>query len=123
MGVFDSQAYGQDAVKWLCNFEPPGYVAWTPIECEQQIFQMVLQGPNIGIAIKKWVETLRWPQDVDNQDPQDWGISWFEMMISIYLFTGMLFPIRISGAGARSKYIQYHSDEATLLPHTKRSGA
>jgi len=123
VGRFDSQAYGEDAVKWLCNFEPEGYVMQTPVDCEQEIFQLVLQGPNLGIAIKKWVETLRWPTDMDQADPYDWGISWFEMTISFYLFSGMLFPIRISGAGARSKYVEYHSNEATLLPPTKRSGA
>ena len=123
VGRFDSQAYGEDAVKWLCSFEPDGYVTATPVECEQEIFQLVLQGPNLGIAVKSWVETLRWPNDMDQEDPFDWGISWFEMTISFYLFTGMLFPIRLSGAGARSKYIEYHSDEATMLPPTKRSGA
>lgn len=123
IGTFDSQAYGQEALKWLCNFEPEGYAIREPIECDIQVFQMVLQGPRLGIAIKQWVETLRWPSDIDNKDPQDWGISWFEMMMSFYLFTGLLFPVTVSGAGARAKYIPYHSDEATLLPPSKRSGA
>ena len=84
---------------------------------------MVLQGPNLGLAVKKWAETLRWPQNLDQKDVNDWGISWFEMTVSFYLFSGMLFPIRISGSGGHSKYVQYDSAEAVLLPHTKRSGA
>ena len=123
VGRFDSQAYGQDALKLLCDFEPEGYTKWEPVQCDSNIFQMVLQGPNLGIAIKHWVESLRWPNDYEHKDPQDWGISWFEMMISFYIFSGMLFPIKVAGAGALAKFVGYHSDEATMLPPNKRTGA
>ena len=105
------------------QFEPEGYVMQTPVGLWTRNIPTGFARPKSGIAIKKWVETLRWPTDMDQADPYDWGISWFEMTISFYLFSGMLFPIRISGAGARSKYVEYHSNEATLLPPTKRSGA
>lgn len=114
IGRFDSQAYGPDAMKWLCHFEPEGYDVWEPVQCDSSIFQMVLQGPNIGIAIKHWAESLRWPTDLQQKDSQDWGISWF---------SGMLFPIKVAGAGALAKFVGYHSDEATMLPPKKRTGA
>ena len=42
--------------------------------------------------------------------PGDWGISWFELVVSFYHFTGYRFPIRASGAG-----ISYDPDEAAAL--------
>lgn len=112
IGNFDSQAYGHDALKWLCNFEPDGY-KWEPIECDTDIFQLVLQGPSLGIAMKSWVETLRWPQNLDQKDANDWGISWFERIISFYLFSGKLFEFN-SCVWIRCTF---------QVPHTKRSGA
>ena len=123
IGVFDSHAYGTDAARWLCSFDPPGYMCRQLDDVDASLYQLVLQGPNLGLALRHWVATLKWPADLHQPDPQDWGLSWFEMTVSFYLYTGMLFPIRISGSGARSKYVAYHSDEATLLPNSKRNAA
>lgn len=123
VGAFDSHAHGSEAVRWLCNFDPPGYACGDHMDPDTGLFQMVLQGPNFGIALMHWVTTLKWPQNIDHDDPQDWGISWFELTISFYPFTGKQFSICASGAGARSKYVDYESDEGVLLPNAKRNGA
>ena len=66
---------------------------------------------------------LKWPEDLQpDYDPVqhgDIGISWFELLTSFYLSTGWRCPIRISGAGAQSKYIGYGDPEAIALPDVK----
>ena len=57
--------------------------------------------------------------DYSAQD--DWGISWFEMVINFSLVTQRALPIRIDGLGAQSQYIDYHSDEAKLCQPRKRA--
>ena len=68
---------------------------------------------------------LKWPEDLQpDYDPVqhgDIGISWFELLTSFYLSTGWRCPIRISGAGAQSKYIGYGDPEAIALPDAKRT--
>ena len=73
--------------------------------------------------MKTWLDTLRWPNDATEKDSSDWGMSWFEMAVSFYLATGFQFPVRISGSGAKSKYVPYRSDDALLLPSNHRTAA
>ena len=84
-----------------------------------------LQGANIAKAFVQWARLLKWPHDVstdyDMHAKGDWGISWFELLVSFYLTTGYRCPIRLSGAGAQSKYIDYGDEQATLLPDSKRA--
>lgn len=86
--------------------------------CEDECFQMCLQGANLGKALKTWLESLKWPPDAKESDASDWGMSWIEMAVSFYLATG-----RITGAGGKSKYAPYRSNEAMLLPGNRRTAA
>ena len=65
------------------------------------------------------------PQDVtsdyDAQDKGDWGISWFEVLTSVYLSTGWECPIRTGGTGAKTTYLAYDHPDALLLPDAKRA--
>ena len=58
---------------------------------------------------------------MDIPDQSDWGISWFELAVSFYLYTGFRFPLRIAGAGPKSQYVAYDSHDAFLLPGHQRA--
>ena len=62
-----------------------------------------------------------WPVDLENDDPTDWGITWFELAVSFYLSTNCRFPVNLHGAGNKSVYAEYDSDEALILPGHQRS--
>ena len=55
---------------------------------------------------------------MDQPDPTDWGMSWFELAVSFYLYTGYRFPLKV---GNKSLYVDYESDEAIILPGHQRS--
>ena len=63
------------------------------------IFSLCLQGSNTDKAVMLWLQSLTWPPDLDMVDSSDGGISWFEMAVGFYLYTGYRFPVRIGGAG------------------------
>ena len=111
-GFFPAQAMGDDALNFMKQFNPGGYVKYPPVECSDDVFSCCLQGANIAKATKIWLETLAWPSDMENEDPPDWGITWFELAVSFYLSTGRRFPVKLHGAGNKSVYAEYDSDES-----------
>jgi hypothetical protein len=60
------------------------------------------------------LDTLKWPTDVIEKVPSDWGMSWFEMAVSFYLATGFQFPVRISGATFRTEVMTLCSFQAII---------
>ena len=120
-GLFQSNLMGDEAATFLKNFHPDGYCALPSVDCDDSIFSMCLQGVNVSKAVKLWLETLLWPPDVDCDDASDWGASWFELAVSFYMYTGFRFPVRIGGAGNKSRYADYGSDEALILPGHQRA--
>ena len=120
-GLFPFDAMGSDALECMINFLPDDYVQLPLIECEDTAFYPCLQGANVAKATKLWLESLRWPHNVDQDDPSDWGISWFELAVSFYLATDFRFPVKLRGAGNKSVYAEYGSGDALLLPGHQRS--
>ena len=88
---------------------------------DESIFSMCLQAANIAHAVALWLQALKWPPNIEEPDQSDWGISWFEMAVSFFLYTGFRFPVRISGAGNKSEYVAYESKDAILLPGHQRA--
>ena len=43
------------------------------------------------------------------------------MAVSFYFYTGYRFPVRVSGAGNKSKYVGYDSNDALILPGHQRA--
>ena len=43
------------------------------------------------------------------------------MAVSFHLYTGYRFPVRVSGAGNKSKYVGYDSNKALILPCHQRA--
>eukprot|EP00435_Cladocopium_sp_Y103_P060985 s320_g22.t1 len=126
-GLFDQRLMGLDACNALAEFSPENYVHRPSVHVEDDIFHCCLQGANIAKTFKSWCELLRWPSDLvheyDGKSKGDWGISWFELLVSFYLSTGLRCPIKTGGAGALTDYIAYDHDSAKLLPDSKRSVA
>eukprot|EP00435_Cladocopium_sp_Y103_P004600 s2444_g1.t1 len=126
-GMFDVNLMGWDACQALINFAPESCATRPVVQVDDDIFHSCLQGANIAKALKSWCELLKWPSDLqpsyDAKLNGDWGISWFELLVSFYLSTGMRCPIKTGGAGALTDYIDYHDEKATLLPDSKRSVA
>ena len=122
-GLFRSDLMGQEALDVMIAFAPPEYVTRPVVHCADEKIHPCLQGANIAKAFKLWADLLKWPEDLQpDHDPVqhgDVGISWFELFTSFYLSTGWRCPIRISGAGAQSKYIGYGDPEAIALPDAK----
>jgi hypothetical protein len=120
-GLFNPAAMGDDALAFMCNFNPSDYKALEGVAFDDEIFSACLQGANIGKATMLWLGKLTWPENVQDDDPSDWGISWFELVVSFYHYTGFRFPIRASGAGNKSIYVSFESDEAVLMPMRQKS--
>lgn len=85
-------------------------------------------GAKLGKAVFLWAATLEWPHedlqsscDYNNQIVGSWGISHLELLINFILVTGFYFPVRVSGSAGSSKFVQYFSEEAMLLPPHRRS--
>ena len=106
-GLFPSDLMGSDIIPFLKSFNPEQYVSLPLDECDDSIFSICLQGANIAKTVWIWLSLLKWPPDVDVENSTDWGISWFELTVSFYLCTGFRFPLRISGAGNKSVYVEY----------------
>eukprot|EP00435_Cladocopium_sp_Y103_P032373 s3008_g8.t1 len=87
--------------KALSNFSPDGFVSRPAIPVDEESYHLCLQGANIAKGFKLWSELLRWPPDLqhdyDAKGHGDWGISWFELLVSFYLSTGMRCPIKTGG--------------------------
>ena len=119
--------FKHDAIDFLTNFYPINYAA-LPNTGEAflpdlNILQFFQQGPNMARALALWASMLRWPIQMDPSynRPDDWGIAWVELFINFSLVTGLYFPIKISGVGAKTVFAAFESEEALLAPKSRRS--
>jgi hypothetical protein len=119
VGVFDSEAMGNEAFVIMRDFNPPNYFSLQTEDVPDDTFQMCLQGANLGKALFVWARQLQWPKEYKEKDKNDWGMSWLELIFNFYITTGFNMPIRTEGYGAKSVYVSYRSSEALLLPKTK----
>ena len=117
------QAMGTDALHILLNFQP-GYTDTFSDEVDPNTFAAMQQGAEISFALYHWLKLLKWPTDTPATygQPDDWGISWFELTISFILSSQLYFPIRIKGLGSESIYADYNSPEC-LIQHPKKRAA
>ena len=121
--IFPKDAMGQEAVEFAVHFAPNNFSPLGVFQIPDGTFSACLQGQNLGRAFVLWAELICWPPDVQQADKMDWGMSWLELLFSFYITTGYNIPIKIDGTGAKARYIDYHSDEATLLPKSKRTAS
>ena len=123
LGVFDSEAMGNEAFVIMRDFNPQNYRFLQTDDVPDDTFQMCLQSANLGKALFLWSRQLQWPEDYKEHDKNDWGMSWLELIFNFYITTGYNLPIRTEGYGAKSVYISYQSPEALLLPKSKRAAS
>ena len=121
-GKFPSDLMGTDAANFLCKFQPDDYVSLHFAEIDKSICSMCLQGTNIAHAVVLWLQALKWPPNMEEPDQSDWAISWFEMAVSFDHYTGFRFPVRISGAGNKTEYVAYDSEDAICVAWTSTWG-
>ena len=122
-GIFPHNAMGPHAFQAMRHFAPAyhhKFEADVSIEC----FSAIQQGANLAKAIVLWLATLTWPSDIneDYERVDDWGISWFELVINFTLMMQTFFPVRIQGQGSFSVYVPYNSEEA-IIGYPKRRAA
>ena len=55
-GLFSSDAMADDALTFMKQFNPDGYVKFPPVECTDDVFACSLQGANIAKATKVWLD-------------------------------------------------------------------
>ena len=70
-GLFPSDLMGSDIIPFLKSFNPEQYAALPLDVCDDSIFSICLQGANIAKAVWIWLSLLRWPPDVDVENPTD----------------------------------------------------
>eukprot|EP00438_Fugacium_kawagutii_P013159 Skav215785 [mRNA] locus=scaffold2935:26457:27947:+ [translate_table: standard] len=72
---------GDDAMQFLVNFSPNGYISWRTEEPEANVFQAMQCGANLARAVFHWACSLLWPSEFDAgyRSNDDWGISWLEL--------------------------------------------
>lgn len=91
-GLFDPSLSGGDALEALTVFSPEGYDARPIQNFDDDQFHLCRQGANIAKSFKMWCDLLKWPAnmsaDYDAVGHDDWGSSWFELLVNFYLCTG-----------------------------------
>eukprot|EP00438_Fugacium_kawagutii_P034630 Skav223586 [mRNA] locus=scaffold689:194848:199374:+ [translate_table: standard] len=124
--VMPSKIMGDDAVSFLASYKPEGHTQFATDEIpDMECFLACQQGAKLGMAVVFWLQSLLWPSDVQQKtdDASDWGISWLELFFDFHISTAMTFPIRVEGLKKQAKYVEFSSQEASLLPPQKRSPA
>ena len=122
------QFMAQDALNVLNNYDCGPGIQMDFDDVDLSKLKGNLQGYNLGLYTIAWAKTLRWPMEntqglsQNNSMVAGWGVSWFELYINFVILTQKHCPIRLSGSLADTKFIEFNSIEASLLPTADRSG-
>ena len=115
-GIFHSALMGIDACEAMANFVQDSYVPLTEFLVEDNVLHACLQGENIAKAFVHWSRLVKWPPDIqpdyNMHTKGDWGVSWFELLVSFYLTTGFSLSYQV-------EWVQVHS-QSTLIMGMKR---
>ena len=106
-------------------------VNWIPLQSQiylntplpEDILPCVSLGASITRTVWRWLMMLEWPTGEQSQehDPNDWGISYLELVFNLVVCTGQLLPVSVNPNERYVQYVSYWSDEAILLPPKNRS--
>ena len=117
--------------KSSCQLALEHLIAWTPQNCEaflkvtpaEIVFKAISLGSSTASLVWKWLQLLEWPSndDQENQDPNDWGVTYFELVANFLVCTGEALPIAINPGERYVQYCRYWSDDAFLLPSKTRA--
>eukprot|EP00438_Fugacium_kawagutii_P031368 Skav216014 [mRNA] locus=scaffold833:343710:344996:+ [translate_table: standard] len=125
VGAMPCKLMGDEARNFLAVYTPNDHTQFATDEIpDMECFLACQQGARLSMAVVFWLQTLLWPPDVETtQAASDWGISWLELFFDFNISTAMTFPIRVEGLKKQSKYVEFHQQEAQILPQQKRSPA
>ena len=54
-------------------------------------------GPTLAKDMLTWMRSFQWPVQPSQHELQSAGVTWYKLVISFMLFTGVFFPLRCSG--------------------------
>ena len=91
---------------------------------DTQVAEAFLLGSHLASQLWTWLGMLRWPpEDQWGQAPACWGISFLELIINFSQCTGVAMPVTVTGKGSHKEYAGYFTDQAKMLPVSKRSAS
>ena len=91
---------------------------------DEDLCKCFLMGSHLAHKMWIWLSMLDWPwEETWDTPPASWGISFLELMINFSQCSGMAIPLTLEGKGSTKTYVPYFSQEALMLPHTKRAGS
>ena len=113
----------QDALQHLSSWSIPVCECC----CQGNIPQDILSAMSVGATFTqlawKWLVLLKWPP-LENSDAdlsQDWGISYFDLLVNMMVCTNFLMPLPISPGARYTEYCLYPSNQEALLPISQKS--
>ena len=106
-------------------------IEWTPQNCEvflnvtppEIVFKATSLGSSTASLVWRWLQLLEWPSndEQENHDPNDWGVTYFELVVNFLVCTGEALPIAINPGERYVQYCRYWSEDAFLLPSKTRA--
>ena len=117
-------AMGDEAREAMSTYMPNNPVKLVTGVLDENLCKCFLMGSHLAHKMWIWLSMLDWPPEESwNTPPASWGISFLELMINFSQCSGMAIPLTLEGKGSTKTYVPYFSQEASMLPHTKRAGS
>ena len=106
----------------LENWTVPSAVPPLTNDMTLEIAQCCSWGSKIAYHVYSWVQTLRWPDNMDLRQ-HDHGITFLELLVNFHLVTGADIPVTISRKGSVVHWVDFRSPKAIILPKRARSAS
>ena len=115
---------GDEARDAMSTYMPTNPVKLVTGILDEDLCKCFLMGSHLAHKMWIWLSMLDWPPEESwNTPPASWAISFLELMINFSQCSGMAIPLTLEGKGSTKTYVPYFSQEALMLPHTKRAGS
>ena len=117
-------ATGEAALHAMISYTLPQTICLLEGPLDIQVAEAFLLGSHLASQLWTWLGMLRWPpEDQWSQAPACWGISFLELIINFSQCTGVAMPVTVTGKGSHKEYAGYFTDQAKMLPVSKRSAS
>ena len=113
----------QDALNHLTLWQFPHYETCCNGEISKDILSALSVGATFAQLAWKWLVMLKWPplDDSDFVSSQDWGISYFELLVNMMVCTNYLMPLPLCPGERYTDYCLYPSPQEALLPISQKT--
>ena len=117
-------ATGDLALQAMISYSIPQPVFLVEGSLDMSIVKAYLMGSHLAVQFWTWLGMLQWPPEHEwKSAPACWGVSFLELIINFSQCSGVAFPIAVSGKGCHTVYVGYFSEQARMLPVSKRSAS